>query len=681
MIVLSPATFKLVASHFECYGTGPINLWGTYPNTPKTVYIVAGSKKVTSWRNRLDDNSVPLVGREEELRLLCQYWEETKSGKMPVGLTIHLVGEPGTGKSKLLQAFLAKVSEGGNGMILVKLAGANYGGRSGLLLEEFVSECSREGISSAKVTRMMPGTESETSRNSIPKSLPTRVRLVSHLLTELKSRGPTLIVIDDVHWTDRESIKVIGKAFSNLPARIMVIASYRPSGSGLAKLLTKTVTRQITLGPLDEGEAKQISKLQSKEGQWISRSAWHELWKKSRGNPLYVEEATKLLLTRIESSFGETQSDINQAGLALPSTRAGLLSARIREWADRELNELRRELSLRWGWSVRSRLASLETQVNDWLDRLETQGYLERTELAGCLDELERFQSRVVEVCLVGGLSRPLTTRLSEALSRLYEGSYENHYRYLRQRSQVGEGYSWAGNQALRVAERAVRAVKLHESVRFFRIAEEMLHNDHPLRRDLLEDAGDVNLLLGRAGEAVRLYQKGLAEGDRSNLHNGDIVHKLLAASLLKGEQVDLEARKCKDDPCPWHLLLMSADALLSKANNTALLFAEKAKEASSDWVTRSSACLVEALADLAVGNMENAAMFCRPGAETMESGGLSLLSFGLHWVLSRVEGNPLRKRHVSTWKSIARQLGITSGLKAFRSKFNLLAANEGGHK
>jgi len=677
MIVLSPATFKLVASHFECYGTRPINLWGTYLNTPKTVYILAGSKKVTSWRDRLDDNSVPLVGREEELRLLCRHWQETKSGKMPVGLTIHLVGEPGTGKSKLLQAFLAKVSEASNDMILVKLAGANYGGRSGLLLEEFVSEFSRKGILSGKVTGKIPARESETSRISIPKSIPTRVRLVSQLLTELKSRGPALIVIDDVHWTDRESIKVIGKVFSNLPAHMMVIASYRPSGSGLAKLLTKTVTRQITLGPLDEGEAKQISKLHSKEGQWISRSAWHELWKKSQGNPLYVEEATKLLLTRRECSFSEVHPEVTLDTPALPSTRAGLLSARIREWGDRELHELRQELSLRWGWSVPSRLASLETQVNDWLDRLETQGYLERTELAECLDELERFQNRVVEVCLVGGLSRSLTTRLGDALSRLYEGSYEDHYRYLRQCSKLGENRSWAGNQALRVAERAVRAGKLREAVCFFRIGEEVLPNDHPLRRDLLEDAGDVNLLLGRVREAVRLYQRGLGEGDRSNLHNGDIVHKLLAALVLKGERVDLEACKCKDDPCPWHLVLMSAKALLLKENNTALLFAEKAKEVSSDWVTHSSACLVEALAHLVVGNMENAAMFCRQAAAIMESGGFSLLSFGLHWVLSQVEGDPLRKRHVSTWKSIARQLGITSGIKVFQSKFDFLVANE----
>jgi hypothetical protein len=672
MIVLSPATFKLVASHFECYGTGPINLWGTYPNTPKTVYVVAGTKKVTSWRDRLDDDSLPLVGREEELRLLCQPWEETKSGKRPTGLIIHLVGEPGTGKSKLLQAFLAKVREADSDMIAVKLAGANYGGRSGLLLEEFVTECSKEGISCARATRKVQTTCSKAPQDSIPRSLTTRVRLVSQLLNELKSRGPTLIVIDDVHWTDKESIKVFGKAFSDLPAGVMVIISYRPSGSGLAKLLTKTVTRQIILGPLDEGEAKQISKFHSIEGQWISKSAWRELWKKSQGNPLYVEEATKLLLTRKESSVSETRSDINPDGLALPSTRAGLLSARIREWADRELNGLRQELSFRWGWSVRGRLGNLETQVNDWLDRLETQGYLERTELAECLDELERFQRRAVEICLVGGLSRPLTTRLGEALSRLYDGSYEEHYRYLRQSIRLSQNPSWIGHQALRVAERAFRAGKLCEAIRFFAIAEEILPNDHPLRRDLLESTGDANLMLGRSSEAARLYEKALIENNVTDPHNR-IVHKLLAARILKGERLGLELCKCKGDPCPWHFILISADALLSKENNTALLFARKAKEVSSDGLTRGSACLVEALTNLVMGDLENVAMGCRQAVHTMESGGLSLLSLGLHRILSVLERDPSRKRHMSTWKFIAKQLGITLGVKVFQSKIEFL--------
>jgi hypothetical protein len=89
----------------------------------------------------------------------------------------------------------------------------------------------------------------------------------------------------------------------------------------------------------------------------------------------------------------------------------------------------------------------------------------------------------------------------------------------------------------------------------------------------------------------------------------------------------------------------------------------------------------VEALVDVVVGNVGNAAMLCSQVTETMESGGISLLSLALHWILSQVEGGPSRKRHMSTWKSIARQLGIASKVKVFQSKFGLSAANVGGHR
>jgi hypothetical protein len=447
---------------------------------------------------------------------------------------IHLIGEPGTGKSKLLQAFLEKVSKTGEQTVLVKLAGANYGGRSGLLLEEFLSECYKEGVLSANIVR-----------NPIPESFPTRVRLISRLIGELKGRCPSLILIDDVHWADRASIKIFGKVFTSLPANMMVIASYRPSGSELAKMLTNASAIQIILGPLDEDEAKQISKMQSRKGRWIAGSTWDDIWEKSRGNPLYVEEATRLLLARRKSSLRKTSPDTDSATRTLPGTLSGLLTTRIREWADRELNELRQELTLQWGRQVHSRLADLETQVNDWLDRLETQGYLERAKLAECMEELEHFQNKVIELCLAGGLSRFLTTRLGESLSRLYEGSYEDHYRYLRQRSKSGENRPQIGNQALRVAERALQSGKLREAVRFFRIADEILPKDHPLRRDLLENAGDANLMLGRASDAARLFQKRLAEGYSNNPLERTIIHKLLAARILKGESVDPGVCRC----------------------------------------------------------------------------------------------------------------------------------------
>ncbi len=50
----------------------------------------------------------PLVGREEELSLLLRRWEKTANGE---GQFVQIVGEPGIGKSRLVEEFRLKLSE------------------------------------------------------------------------------------------------------------------------------------------------------------------------------------------------------------------------------------------------------------------------------------------------------------------------------------------------------------------------------------------------------------------------------------------------------------------------------------------------------------------------------------------------------------------------------------------
>jgi tetratricopeptide (TPR) repeat protein len=680
MVVASSATFQLAASRFECYGARSVDLWGKYPGGPHTVYVVTGPKKATSWRDRFDNHSVPLVGRNEEMRLLDQYWGEIKSGERPKGLILHLVGEPGIGKSRLLQAFLSRIKPNGSKATLIRLAGSNYGGHPGLLLQEFVTECVKEGISPMKSVPAVAEAGDKSWPTPLPRTLAARVSLVSELLGKLEARGPTLIVIDDIHWADKESIMAFGKAFINLPANMMVIASYRPSGSGLAKLLPPAGSRQIILDPLDEEAAKQISKWHSQQGQRFSKSGWQKVWRKSKGNSLYLEEATKLIWKRKENFRIHSPSVSSRKDFTLPGTNAGLFMARIREWADRELAELRKEVSLRWPESsLRSRLMHIETQVNDWLDRLETEQYLEREELAECFRELEQYQARIIEMCWVGGVPRPLTTRLEEALSRLYGGSYADHYRYLRRCAGSPENHLWVGNQARQAAKRARLKGRLQDALPFYRLAEKVLPSDDPFQKDLFENAGDVNLMLGLPGEAVRLYEKALGRYTPKDAHD-PISHKLFAARVLNGERVNFTSFQWKNggkkESCPWHHMLVGLGALLSGENEAAAFQAEEGKRISSDWLSWAGAGLTAALAQLATGNVGNAFSVCAEVAQGMHEGGLSLFSLGLHWVLSQATEGPSRSRHLRTCRFIAKQLGIKP--QAFLSKFDF---DKGDHE
>ncbi|HZM23811.1 MAG TPA: AAA family ATPase, partial [Anaerolineales bacterium] len=98
-LVISDATSRLVQGYFVCQDLGAQTLRGVAQ--PLHVYQVLGESGV---QNRLDIASTcgltPLVGRESEVTLLLERWEQAKTGH---GHVVLLTGDAGIGKSRLVQ--------------------------------------------------------------------------------------------------------------------------------------------------------------------------------------------------------------------------------------------------------------------------------------------------------------------------------------------------------------------------------------------------------------------------------------------------------------------------------------------------------------------------------------------------------------------------------------------------
>src|SRR5262249_3497083 len=98
-ITISEATYRLVQGYFDCEGVGAQTLRGV--TEPIDVYHVLRESGATS---RLDvaqtRGLTPLVGRESEVALLLERWEQAKAGH---GQVVLLSGEAGIGKSRLVQ--------------------------------------------------------------------------------------------------------------------------------------------------------------------------------------------------------------------------------------------------------------------------------------------------------------------------------------------------------------------------------------------------------------------------------------------------------------------------------------------------------------------------------------------------------------------------------------------------
>src|SRR5712691_4894641 len=98
-VVLSAATFRLVQGYFTYQDLGMHTLTGVA--APVQVYRMLGESGVQSRLEAIVPGRLtPLVGREEEVALLQQRWEQAKARQ---GQVVLLSGEAGIGKSRLVQ--------------------------------------------------------------------------------------------------------------------------------------------------------------------------------------------------------------------------------------------------------------------------------------------------------------------------------------------------------------------------------------------------------------------------------------------------------------------------------------------------------------------------------------------------------------------------------------------------
>ena len=97
--MISDANSHLVQGYFDCQDLGTQTLRGVA--APVAMYRVL---QASGARGRLDAavtrGWTPLVGRESEVTLLLERWEQAKAGQ---GQVVLLSGDAGIGKSRLVQ--------------------------------------------------------------------------------------------------------------------------------------------------------------------------------------------------------------------------------------------------------------------------------------------------------------------------------------------------------------------------------------------------------------------------------------------------------------------------------------------------------------------------------------------------------------------------------------------------
>ena len=265
-----------------------------------------------------------LVGRDEEARRLRAALAAAGTGR---GSTVFLTGEAGIGKSRLVREVARTAGESG----LTVLAGRAVAGGAPTPFRPFA-----EALTSAGRAGRLPASEELGPFRPVlgrlipewrpPQPVPgeeTPVFLgeaVLRLLRVLAPQAGCVLVLEDLHWADQETLALLEYLADNLAAeRVLCLATLREEGGEAAALASALAARgsaaMLALGRLDPAAMADMARACLDAAHLPS--AVHEFVAgRAEGIPFLVEEVLAGLVG--EGALTERDGRWHAADLSTP---------------------------------------------------------------------------------------------------------------------------------------------------------------------------------------------------------------------------------------------------------------------------------------------------------------------------------------------------------------------------
>ena len=314
----------------------------------------------------------PLVGREEELDLLARRWERARKGEGQLAL---IVGEPGLGKSRLMEEFHGRLgetphtwTEWSSSQLLQNTPLhpiAEWGRQrfgTDLLAEQrladFENTLELVGLDPTEYAPLLaPLVDVLLPEDRAAKLAPEELRrrqlaaMTAWILTAARTQA-IVLAFEDLHWADPTSLDLMrALAERGAQAPLLIIATARPGFR--APWSVRSHHSVISLSPLDSAQiAKMVRELSSRHT--LPRDIVEGVSERSGGVPLFVEEVTRFLLERGEQGGAQ----------AIPPTLQQSLAARLdRLGSAREAAQIGAVLGRRFSYALLQSVAGLDERA------------------------------------------------------------------------------------------------------------------------------------------------------------------------------------------------------------------------------------------------------------------------------------------------------------------------------
>ncbi|MCG8418385.1 MAG: protein kinase [Proteobacteria bacterium] len=269
------------------------------------------------------------VGRRRELALLTATFEECADEH--VVRTVLVTGSPGMGKSRLREEFVRTLRRSGDGFALIsghgdplvagspfavlapslrRLVGIRPGDDHAVQRDKLRTRLA-ESLLPAELDRVasllgeMIGLPRTDSDNDLLRAAHRDPQFLSQVmerawldfLSAETMKHPVLVVVDDLHWSDRTSVRYIDAALDALAERpLMVLALSRPEVEDrFPQLWAGHEVTEIALSALSTRASAVL--VRNVLGEGVDDDVVCDLVAKAGGNAFYLEELIRMVVS------------------------------------------------------------------------------------------------------------------------------------------------------------------------------------------------------------------------------------------------------------------------------------------------------------------------------------------------------------------------------------------------